>query len=134
MRVYYFLILTIGLMILMNIAGINTTTGYVLNYLDIVDNPQNLQNSNLYAIIIGIFITAVIGGVVIGFFTKSSPESYLVAPLAGILVLFVGDIISIYSYVNGLGINWIKYIVMMILIPIAVGYLESVISWWRGVD
>lgn len=134
MRVYYFLIIIVGLMILMNIAGISTTTGYVLNYLDIVDNPQNLQNSNLYAIIIGIFLSAVVGGVVIGYFTKSSPESYLIAPLAGILVLFVGDIISIYVYVNSLGVAWIKYLVMMILIPIAVGYLESTISWWRGVD
>ena len=134
MKVYYFLTIIVGLMILFNIAGISTTTGYVLNYLDIVDNPQNLQNTNLYSIIIGIFITAVVGGIVIGYFTKSSPESYLVAPLAGILVLFVGDIISIYSYVNGLGIDWIKYIVMMILIPLALGYIISIVEWWRGTD
>ena len=134
MKVYYFLTIIVGLMILFNIAGINTTTGYVLNYLDIVDNPQSFQNTNFYAIIIGIFITAVVGGVVIGYFTKSSPESYLVAPFCGVLVLFVGDIISIYSYVSGLGIDWIKYIVMMILIPLAIGYTLSILEFWRGSD
>lgn len=134
MKVYYFLTIIVGLMILFNIAGINTTTGYVLNYLDIVDNPQNFQDTNLYNTIIAIFITAVVGGVVIGYFTKSSPESYLIAPFCGLLVLFVGDIISIYSYVSGLGIDWIKYIVMMILIPLALGFCISIVEFWRGTD
>ncbi len=134
MKMYYYLVIIVGLMIFLNIAGVNTTTGYVLNYLDIVDNPQNLQNSNIYALIVGIFLAAITGGVVIGLFTKTSPESYLIAPLAGVLVLFVGDMISIVSYVNSLGVAWISYIVLMIMGTLSFGYVVSVLDWWRGID
>lgn len=132
MKMYYFLTMILGIMILLNLAGINTTTGYILNYLDIVDHPENLQSSHLYAVILAIFLTAVTGGIVIGFFTKSSPESYLIAPLAGILVLFVGDIISVITYVNSLGTSFVNYIILMVMSVIAFGYLISVVDWWRG--
>ena len=134
MKMYYFLTIIVGLMMLFNLAGINTTTGYVLTNLDILNNPQGFQSSTIYLAIVAIFLVAVTGGIVIGFFTKTSPESYLVAPLAGILVLFVGDLISIITYTNSLGVKWVSYIVTMIMGALVFGYAVSVLDWWRGID
>ena len=133
MKLYYFLTILVGVMILMNLAGINTSSGYLLTYLGIM-HPEDFQSSQLYNTIAAIFIAAVVSGVVIGFFTKASPESILIAPLAGILLLFVGDIISIITYVSGLGVEWAKYVILAILAPLAIGYIISVVEFWRGND
>jgi putative effector of murein hydrolase LrgA (UPF0299 family) len=134
MKLFLFIIIIIGVMMLSNLAGINTTTGYVLTNLGILNHPENLQSTTLYTVILALFVSVLVGGIVIGYFTKSSPEVYLLAPLAGLFVLFVGDIISIINYVNATGTDWIKWIVVLILSPLSVGYLISVVDWWRGSD
>lgn len=134
MKLAVLLFIIVVMMVSLNIAGVNTTSGYVLNYLDIVNNPQNLQNTDFYNTILTIFTIALAGGVVVSFLTRSSPEAYLVAPLAGILILFVGDIISVVTYVSSLRTAWINYILLPIMAGLAVTYLISVVDFWRGVD
>lgn len=132
MRLYIFLTTIVGLMILLSYGGVNTSTGYVLTYLNILDAPENFQSSNFYLIIVGVFAAVAVGGVVIGFFTKTSPESYLLGPLAGVLVLFVGDIISIIVYTNANFSGWSAKIIGSIMSMLAVGYTITVVDWWRG--
>ena len=67
MKLYYFLTILVGLMILMNLAGINTSSGYLLTYFGVM-HPEEFQSSELYTVILAIFIAAVVAGVVIGFF------------------------------------------------------------------
>ncbi len=134
MRLYVFISIIVGMMIVLNLAGINTTTGYILSKLDIVDNPQDLEGTALLIAIGVVFTLAVPGGLVIGFFTKTSPESYLIAPLAVIFIIFIGDIISVINYSRstfGTG-NWGAILIATIMGAVAIGYAITVVDWWRG--
>lgn len=133
MKLYMFVTIVTGIMILMSLAGINTTGGYVLNKLGLIDNIENFQNSTLYLGILAVFAAVSVGGLIIGYFTKTSPESYLVAPVAAILILFVGDLISIVTYSWANYPNWVSYIVLLLSAPLVIGYTISAIDWWRGV-
>lgn len=136
MRVYNYLFIITGLMILLYLAGITTTSGVVLQYLDPINHPENFANSNFVLAIIAIFSGILVGGVIIGYFYRVSPESYIVASFAIILVAFVGDIISILVYyqANYPEQAWVGYLLTLVLFPIAVGYLLSIVSFWRGAD
>lgn len=134
MKTYNYIFIMVGMMILFYLAGIATTTGYILSKFDLANNPQDFQQSEFFTIVVGIFAGVLVSGIVIGYFTKSSPESYLVAPFAAILMLFVGDAISIIVYAQSLGYAWLTYLITLIFAPIIVGYVLSVVEWWRGVD
>ncbi len=134
MRLYILLTVIVGLMILFNYAGINTSTGQVFRFIDIIDNPQNIETSTFTKIILAIFTSALVLGIGISFFTKTSPISALIAPLAATLVLFVGDIIFIVNYANANYPSYIGKIVAAVLGALAVGYVLSVLDWWKGTD
>jgi hypothetical protein len=135
MKTYNYVFLMVGLMLMFYLAGMPTTLGYVLSVFNFIDAPQDFQQGQLYQTIwILLTVTVIGGGIVIGYFTKSSPEVYLLAPFAALLLLFVGDAIDIISYTSSMGYDWLTYIVILILAPIIVGYIISVAEWWRGVD
>lgn len=133
MRVAPFLFIMVGLTILFNLAGLTTTAGYILTQLDLVDSPQNITLSTMF-----LTIAAVLGGVatggtlLIGFFSKTSPESYLLAGYAALLLYFVSDVTLIVSTANSYGQTWAYWIVVLICMPVAVGYVHAVVSWWGG--
>lgn len=134
MRIYYYLVIITGLMALFAIAGIPTPTSYVLNTLNIL-NIENITNTSFYTAIVAIFIAVGAGGVLIGYFTKTSPESYLLGSfMAAIMVLFIGDMISIVSVLKGYGQTWMYYVAWLIMSPLIVGYIISLIDYWRGTD
>lgn len=132
MRISSYLFLVVGLMILFNLAGLSTTAGYVLTNLDVVDNPENIALSAFVVTIGAVFVAAAVGGVVIGFFTKATPESYLLSFYSSILILFLSDIIVIVSTARSYGTTWAYWLVVLILLPVAVGFAHSVASWWGG--
>lgn len=134
MRMFNFIIMITTLMIVFNLAGINTTTGYLLSKTGIIDAPENFANSAFVLQIVAILALVTATGIIIGFFTKTSPEAYLVAPLASILVLFIGDILFILNYAKANYSAWVSNILLVIMVPIAIGYAITVIDWWRGVD
>lgn len=123
-----------GLMLIFNMAGINTSTGYILSNLGLASAPYDFANSEFFGkVILILSIVAGGGGIFIGFFTKTSPEAYLVALLAVVLTLFVGDILFIWQYMNANYSSWLGNIVLMISAPVAVWYSLTIIEWWRGV-
>lgn len=131
-KIINYTFVTIGLMFLLNMAGINTTSGYILSHFS---NLEDLINSNLYAAIAGIFVlAATVGAIVIGTFSRTSPESYLVAPIVAILMLFTGDIIGIIAYAHSNYDGWIYNLIQLLLGGYTISYWLSAISWWRGTD
>jgi len=136
MKTYNYIFIMVGLMILLSFAGIDTTSGYVLGKLNIIDNPENIQGGGLNKELGAIFLAIAVGGIAIGFLTKSSPEIYLIAPFAAILILFLGDVISIITYMKGNYPEsvWMYRLTLLVLGSIAVGFIISVVEWWRGTD
>ena len=152
MRLFNYIMIMSALMILFYLAGINTSAGFVLGTLGLAENPESLltdqssiagittSNGNLYTIILLILGSVALAGVTIGFLTKSSPEIYLIAPLAVFLMTFMGDIVFLITAIKATcgdassSCNWVAWIVIFITVPLMIGFLLSVIDWWRGKD
>ena len=133
MKVYFYVVITLGLMILLNMAGIEVPSNYLINNLNIFD-LENFTNSTFYLELIGVLLVS-IGFIIIGSFTRTPPESSLIAGfVSGTLVLLVGDIISIYIHMKSLGVDWAANLTLLILAPFLIGFIISAIEFWRGAD
>lgn len=132
--IYKWLVVVAGISILLTIAGLPTGAGLILDRagINLVDNPSNISLSPLVIAIAALFAAAAVTGIVVGFFTKSSPIEFLLATTyMGILLVFVGDTIAITNYAMGIS-SWGGWIVLMVMVPISIGYLHSLVSWWAG--
>ena len=133
MKVYFYLVITVGLMILLNMAGIDVPSGFVLSTLNIF-NLENFTTSTFYLALIAVFIVSS-GFIIIGSFTRIPPESSLLAGFVSLtLVLLIGDIIAIYTHMKSLGVDWAANLSLLILAPFVVGYVLALIEFWRGTD
>ena len=130
-KVYAWLVTMVGLMILLNLAGISTASSFILSQLNIF-NPESFKLSTFFITISGIIAGITASALVIGYITKSSSESFLLTGYMDYLFLFVADMISIYVYLNSNYCGWIANIGMLIALPLVVGYIHSIISWWGG--
>ena len=130
-KVYYYITITIGITILMKLAGIPYIGSETfLNWLGL--NPDNIvvsTSSFVIAVIVMFGVGATLGSV----FSK---ESSLRATLAtGILTTGIGAFLGILNYVKDIAQGsqeWIFYIVFMIFAVYISGFIFSMIEWWGG--
>ena len=93
-KVLTMVFITIGIMLLFNFAGLNTTTGSVLKALSIgsVTDLANFQSTSYYGLFVFVMGSlATIAGVVLSFFgrqTLTIPGNFLIA--TGVLTVFIG--------------------------------------------
>lgn len=130
--IYKFLVIIAGLTVVFNLAGLPTGIGLLMERagVDITNNPENITLSNL-AITIGAILAAAGGvGIVAGLFGRSPSESFFMTTYAALLVSFVADIVVISNYAFATYDNWVGYVLLLILLPVGVGYMHSVVSWW----
>ena len=138
MRLYIYLVVIVGLMLLLNMANINQSEGYVLgtgNASLSLDNPNDIQNTEFGGQIVALLLSAAVIGIVVGFITKSPAESVLTATYGTILVKFVIDVFWVMNYLRSPQNDFPAYygiIAMLILFPLGIGYLHSIVSWWAG--
>lgn len=130
-KVYTYLVVITGLMLLFHLAGFTTTAGYVLQHL-YPDNPEGIGLTAFFVSIAAVFAGATIGGLVIGYFTKSSSESFMLAAYSSILLLFVSDMVFIMVYLNSNYGGWAAALGTLVVFPTVIGYLHAVVSWWGG--
>jgi len=131
------MMITIGLMVLFNIAGLATTTGVILGMFGITD-PESLalfEESALYVqFTSALALIAAISVITIGVFSRASNITAIFAGVASaVLIFFVGDLISIVAYANRSG-GWVGYLAFAIMTPLVFGYVLSVLDWVRGHD
>jgi len=129
MRVYNYLTIILGLLLLFNMAGIETTSHLLLDKTGLL-NPENFSNSTFVTTLATILAGVAVATITIGLFTKASTESFMLAGYSSILLLFAADIVGIMVYANSNYGGWIASIVTLLLGGIAGGYAHSVISWW----
>jgi uncharacterized membrane protein (UPF0136 family) len=124
------MILSVGLIFLLQFAGL--PTGASLVWLGLTGSASDIS-SGAFFIAVGAMLILSVGGIVIGYFTKSSSESFIVGPIAsGIFAFVTGTFIAILNYTSDMG--WIYYIIWMIFVPLLVGFGISIIKFWRGTD
>lgn len=130
-KVFTYLVTIAGLMLLFNLAGFTTTGGAILTEFGLL-NPEGVSLDNIFLI-----FTVSLGSVgastlVIGYFTKSSPESFLLIGYTLTLLLFVSDMVFVVTYLNANYGDWTAVLGSLIVLPIVVGYIHAVVSWWGG--
>lgn len=139
-RLMVFLMIAVAIMVLFNYAGLQTTTGYILGQLGILDSPQNFNSTGFY-VAIAAALAALIGTSTlrIGTFGFSPADTAVSAALALPLAALIGDFVSVLIYVRAACpadsfCNWISYLVGFIMAIIIVGYTISLYDWARHSD
>lgn len=137
MRVYTYIMIMTGMMVLLTFFGFTTGSNLILTSTGLLDNPQNFQSSLLYSKLSSLLLLATGAAIIIGLYTKQNSESYLVIGMTTLLASFIMDMVSILNEVNvssGGTTNWIYMVAAFFVIPFSVGYIISVVEWWRGSD
>jgi len=131
-KVLTMVFITIGIMLLFNFAGLNTTTGSILKNLSIgsVADLSAFQSTSFYGLIVFIMGTlATIAGVVLSFFgrqTLTIPGNFLIA--TGVLTLFVGDLITIVDVANQQS-AFLGNLLLIIMAPFIVSFIFALYGW-----
>ena len=131
-KVLTMVFITIGIMLLFNFAGLNTTTGSVLKSLSIgsVQDLANFQSTSWFGLFVFVMGSlATIAGVVLSFFGRQSltiPGNFLIA--TGILTVFIGDLITIVDVANQQS-AFLGNLLLIIMAPFIVSFIFALYGW-----
>ncbi len=138
MKVFNYIILIIGLIIMFEIAGIPTGSANILTFVGIdLNTGSTTTNSNLFNSIFGTtgILIGLGVGIAVGFITKSQPENFIILPLiTGSFVFFMGAFTSIIIWAQENTSIWSSTIVSLVLGVLSVGYIISLVEFFRGTD
>lgn len=132
----YVFILT-GTAILLQLAGIQIGgLSQLFSLLGITPSGSSVSfntYSPWFVGILALLAAASVGGVIIGFFTRTSPENFIIVPFVGAsLFLYVSMIYSVINYSQTFG--WVGYVIGAILFPFAISLAFAFIDYFRGGD
>ncbi len=142
-------ILLVGLLVVLALGGVNTSSHELFNFLSsgsfssidaFINNITNMSGGGWVTAIAAFLALAAAGGIIIGLFTKQSTESIFIAGFAAsILTIGVADLISVVAYMRnvcpaGSDCAWAGYLVFSIFLGLLIGFTLSVVEWWRGIS
>ena len=91
--------------------------------------------SGFYLAVLAIMSTAIVVGVGVGFITKSPSENYVILPLIiGSLFVFGGAFTGIITWAFENTPTWASTVISIILGVLSVGYIVSLVEFFRGTD
>lgn len=137
MKVYYFTVIACGLMFLLNLAGIDTNSSQIINFIS-GSNIDGWRTSLMW-----IAVGVAVGGFILttrisigGFSYSPSVESVVAIFIGAIYLIFASDMYSIVSKVSTLtgGTGWAYWAVWALIIPMMAGYSISIVSYIRGTE
>ncbi len=135
MKVWYYVLMSAFLGLLFEMAGI-PVGAEVLKYIGISATGTGIKTAAMYLAIFGGagFLTAIVGGIIIGAFTRTSPENYIILGfITGGLTIFTSTFIGIINVTAGYD-TWLRSIILLILGPLTVGYVLAMVEFFRGTD
>lgn len=121
--------------LLFEMAGI-PVGAEVLSYIGISATGTGIKTAGMYLAIFGSagILIGIIGGILIGTFTRTSPENYIILGfITGGLTIFTSTFIGIINITSTYD-TWLRSIVLLILGPLTVGYILSMVEFFRGTD
>ena len=137
MKIYNYTVFMALMMVLFYVAGFQFTfSSEVLKAFGIINaqgliDLSGLQSSTFFIALASLFALGSVGmiaGMVAGFNFSFILRGLFIMP---ILVLFVGDLVSILNLTSG---TWVFWIIAIILIPLIVGYAIALSEYWDGRD
>lgn len=129
-----YVMLTVGLMVLFNLAGLNTNTGYFLSMINIGTASHFNLTAFWITIVTALGALVLVSGVKIGIIGAPTESTSAAAVAAVAMSVMIGDLVSIVVKANESGNTWAGYICYAIMIPIIFGFGIVLFDWARGND
>ena len=151
MRFYVMVTIIAGVLLLLNMAGIITPTGSIIQSMGLIDSQgnntfQNVKSSD----VVGDFDNAsssprsslafVLGGllvaaIVLGVFGRSPDIRYITALFVALFTgMMMSDLIWLFIFVQGKGVGWVTSILSLLIGSMLVGLVITAIQFWQGTD
>lgn len=141
-RMYFYVLVAIVLTMMMNLLAIDIQgDGNVLDKVglsgfmesgNVLDFSAGVFFSNLFGTSGILIIVAAGAGIIISLFSRSQPENYVILPfITVVLATFVGTLWSVL--LTGAAYdNWIRIPLIILMGPFTIGYILSMVEWFRG--
>ena len=133
-KIYTYMMITTVIMILLYLFGFATVTGAILSKMGLTnpDNLTSIQSTYIYTYIIGIALVALIALATTSLVSKTVSDLPITASLALLLlVVFIGDLASVITYVDA---AWEKWLLFIVVAPYVTAYAIALYDWVRGKD
>ena len=149
MKVWNYVVITLGLLALFDYAGLITDGGGVLTLMGFVRDGGsitfdpgfstffNFAYSNIAELGLGVLAGLGLAGIAIGTFAKGKLENFIILPIiTTVLVLFVGGMKQIVqdSLAEGAMPVWIGGVIAFIGLVYIGGFLVALYEHFRGTD
>lgn len=134
-RMYSYLVIGTGLILLFYAAGLPTGVDWFLTFIGVTSalDGSRVAFSTFFLAASAVLASATIGGILVGFFTRASPESFLIAGFStSLLTVFLGTYASIITYAATNAPSWVAITVALIMLPLNIGFISTVLDYWRG--
>lgn len=137
MKAFNYTIMILGMLLMLSFGGINVGTN-VLSQIGLTSDAFDFGTSTFQNFIFGTAGVLILGlgaSLVVGFLTKSASENYAILPfIVSVLAVFVQGFTGIIIYSIANNPPWITNLILLILVPTAVGYSFSLVEFFRGSD
>ena len=94
------------------------------------------EGNALWVRILTLLAVGVSLGIIVGFFTRSSQENYIVLPFITVIAITFADVIGGILILAGSGVFALTpafaMILITIMLPIGIGYFITCLEWFRG--
>lgn len=139
MKMYSYAMSMIGLVLLLNVAGIDIGTGGIEGLIGMATGEIQITTSSLwdalFQVDIGALVLGAVGTIVAGFVLKGRLENFIILPfLTGYLIFLVQVYQGIMNYALQGGETWTSWIVLLLLAPLTIGFIISCVEFFRGND
>ena len=137
MKAFNYTIMILGMLLMLSFGGIDVGTN-VLSQIGLTSNAFDFGTSTFQNFIFGTTGVLILGlgaSLVVGFLTKSATENYAILPfIVPILAIFVQGFTGIIIYSVANNPPWITNLILLMLVPVTVGYSFSLVEFFRGTD
>lgn len=135
MKIYYYVIIMVGLMYTLSLAGIETNSNQIMSAISSGDFSNFGFGTFGTALIVFLGLAVATQSIRIGGFSYQGSIESAFAGLAGTIgYFFILDLYSIYTLPALEGSGWIKLVIGGIILPLCVGFIVSLAEFVRGND
>lgn len=145
MKLWNYVFMATGLIIVLNVFGIETGSAELLEAIGISFNNGQVTSVStswstfwnlLFNSTTGILtLTGIVGGIAVSFFAKGRLENFIILPvITGILALFVATFIEIIQSALASGSYFFGTIITVLFVPLTIGYILALVEFFRGTD
>lgn len=128
-KAWTFMMIITTTALLLHLAGLGTGIEPLLLKLGLLSSDTSITSSELNTYLLYVLGSVVGVAIIAGFFTKSSFDYVIVAPVAATFFVFAEIFVTIINHPFSVDYYWVKYIILIIWGGLGVGFLLSLFDW-----